>query len=287
MDLTEQAASLARRRFGLGMHFGLCALPVSLTEQYQTALAAAESAVSKGVRMVDASDALPAENPLGALRRELGERVEESPKTLPARFDRYLEAVAVRCGYRLDPAGAHLEAGFERIVESFRDGGAIEAKSLRALMTSLERAAVEARTVNELFAAYRHAVNDVVLAVTQPREARSDHGLRRAEAYMRRHYAESLGLGLVARVAGYAPKYFSELFKKKQRLTFESYLTQLRIERAKQLLSGTTLNLQRVAQLSGFSTRSYLGRVFKRRAGVTPMAYRRRVRKGVVGRGLK
>ena len=64
-------------------------------------------------------------------------------------------------------------------------------------------------------------------------------------------------------------------------MTFESYLTQLRIERAKQLLSGTALNLERVAQLSGFSRRSYLGRVFRRQAGVTPMAYRRRVRKGV------
>ena len=204
---------------------------------------------------------------------------------MPARFDRYLEAVAVRCGYRLDPAAAHLEAGFERVVESFRDGGAMEAKSLRALMTGLERAAVEARTVTELFAVYRRAVNEVVLAVTKPKTSRSDHGLRRAEEYMRRHYADSLGLDRVARVAGYAPKYFSELFKKKQRMTFESYLTQLRIERAKQLLSGTALNLERVAQLSGFSRRSYLGRVFRRQAGVTPMAYRRRVRKGVVTSG--
>jgi YesN/AraC family two-component response regulator len=147
-------------------------------------------------------------------------------------------------------------------------------------MTGLERAAVEARTVSELFAAYRRAVNDVAQAVKRPQGARGDHGLRRAEEYMRRHYAESLGLERVARVAGYAPKYFSALFKKKQRMTFESYLTNLRIERAKQLLSGTTLNLERVARLSGLATRTYLGRVFKRRAGVTPMAYRRRARKG-------
>jgi AraC-like DNA-binding protein len=279
-DLTLEAESLARRQFGLGMHFGLSTLPGPLTEQYQSALAAAESAVSKNIRVVDASDALPAENPLGALRRELGERIEESPETLPARFDRYIEAVAARCGYRLDPAAAHLEAGFERIVESFRDGGAIDAKSLRALMTGLERAAVEARTVSELFTAYRRAVNDVAQAVRQPKGARGDHGLRRAEEYVRRHYAEPLGLDRVARVAGYAPKYFSVLFKQKQRMTFESYLTNLRIERAKQLLSGTTLNLERVARLSGFATRTYLGRVFKRRVGVTPIAFRRRVRKG-------
>jgi AraC-like DNA-binding protein len=281
-DITAQAADFARRRFGLRMHFGLSTQPLLLAEQYRTALAAAESAVSKAAPLVDASDALPAENPLGALRRELGEHVEEHPEVLPARFDRYCEAVAIRCGYRIDSAAAHLEAGFERIVESFRDGGSLDAKSLRALMTGLERAAVEARTVHELFAAYRRAVADVVRALSVPGRARADHGLRRAEEYMRLHFAEALALPRVARVAGYAPKYFSELFKQKQRITFERHLMQLRIERAKQLLSGTELNLERIAQLSGLSTRYYLGRTFKRCTGITPMTYRRRVQRGLV-----
>ena len=98
---------------------------------------------------------------------------------------------------------------------------------------------------------------------------------------MRKHYAEALSLARIARVAGFSPTYFSELFRKRQGITFERHLIELRIERAKQLLSGTELNLQRVAGLSGLSTRNYLGRMFKRFTRETPMQYRRRVLEGL------
>jgi two-component system response regulator YesN len=57
-------------------------------------------------------------------------------------------------------------------------------------------------------------------------------------------------------------------------MTFERYLRQLRIERAKQLLVSTDLDMQRVAQLSGLGTRQYLARMFRRVLGMTPLEYR-------------
>jgi AraC-like DNA-binding protein len=252
-----------------------------LSEQVQAALAAAESAVSQGVRLVHATAGQPTESPLAALQRELGTRLEEKPDALPARFDRYLEAVGARCGFRLDPARAYLEAGFVRVAESLRESGALDERSLAGLTSELDRTAADAATVNELFVAYRRALGDVAEAIAKPRAPAADRSLRRAEEYMRKHYAEALSLARVARVAGFSPTYFSELFRKRQGITFERHLVSLRIERAKQLLSGTGLNLERVARLSGLSTRTYLGRVFKRFAGETPMQYRRRVLEGL------
>ncbi|HEV8246059.1 MAG TPA: helix-turn-helix domain-containing protein, partial [Polyangiaceae bacterium] len=194
-------------------------------------------------------------------------------------FERYLEAVALRAGHRLDAARAHLEAGFERVAERLLEGGALDAKSFSSLQAGLERASVESGTVHELFSAYRRAVADVCEAAQESGPARQHRSLRRAEAYIRQHYSESLSLQRVARVAGFAPTYFSELFHQKQQVTFEHYVTKLRVERARQLLSSTALNLQRVAQLTGFSGRQYFGHVFKRWTGETPMGYRRRVRK--------
>ncbi|HEV8244436.1 MAG TPA: AraC family transcriptional regulator, partial [Polyangiaceae bacterium] len=254
LELCEQAVTLARRRFGLELHLGLCTLRASLAKQYQAALAAAESGLSRGVRIVHATGDPPASDPLGSFRRELARLVDEEPDALPARFERYLESVAIRTGYRLDPARVHLEAAFERIAEAFRESGNLELRSFSALYAGLERAADRAGSLTELFAAYRHAVGDIVNVVSQPVTARRDHSLRRAEEYLRTHYQEPVTLERVARVAGFAPSYFSELFHKKQGVTFERYLTTLRLERAKQLLSGTALSLQRVAQLCGFST---------------------------------
>src|SRR5262249_31109207 len=99
-----------------------------------------------------------------------------------------------------------------------------------------------------------------------------------AEEYMRQHYAEQITLAKVAREAGYAPRYLSTLFKKKHAITFERYLAQLRIDRAKQLLSGTQLSLERVAQLSGFSGRHYFGRAFRQLTGETPRRHRLRTK---------
>jgi AraC-like DNA-binding protein len=280
VDLAERATLLARRRFGLDVHFGISTLKGDLPGQYQAALAAAESAMSRSLPIAHAGNAAPSQSPLSKLRQELGGLVEENPEKLPARFDRFLEAVAVACKYRLEPAQAHLEAGFERLTEAVIARGTLEQRGVDNVRASLERTAGESRTMNELFAAYRRAVLDVAQAMDRPDDARHDRSLRRAEEFMRRHYAEPLTLERVARVAGFAPSYFSKLLQRRRRMGFVKFLTQLRIERAKELLIGTSLNLQRVAELSGLSTRFYLNRLFKQWTTETPIQHRRRAAKG-------
>jgi AraC-like DNA-binding protein len=276
-EVADEAAALARKRFGLDLDVGLSELPSSapIFEHYEAALEAAEAALSRRVRFVPATSSPNRPGPaLGELRRQLGELVERRPDLLPARFDRFLEAVTRRCGYRLEPARAHVEAGFERIAEGLATG-VLEAKSFDDTRVELDRAAREARTVAELFTAYRRVVADLCEAVGRPAQAHRDRRLRHAIAFIHRHYGEALSLGAVARVAGFAPNYFSRLFKRREKVTLESYVRGLRIERAKQLLAGTDLEVKRVAQLSGFATQHYLARVFKQVVGVTPIGWRR------------
>jgi AraC-like DNA-binding protein len=285
LDLGERAATLARRRFGLSLHLGLGTLPgsASIVESYQAALQAAEAALSRGARIVHASAETRKPRPvLGELRRQLGELARERADLLPASFDRYVEAVALRCGYRLEPARAHLEAGFERIAEALSFSGTIEEKSFVDMSEGLERASQEARTVEELFDAYRHAVSAMSDAVRRPVPSRRVRSLQRAVEYIHKHYREALGLTEVARVAGFAPNYFSALFKQREGMTFERYIRQLRIERAKQLLVSSDLDMQRVAQLSGFGTRQYLSRMFKKALGSTPGEFRSRTEPEVI-----
>ena len=277
LDVADEASLLARRHFGFALHVGVSAKTTSLLRQYDEAMAAAESALSRGVGLVTTSERSPEANPLRRLRREML-AFEDQPDALPARFDRYLEAVALRAGHRLEVVRPHLEAAFERLAESIVGSGALEGRALVAFGASLERAADESATLNELFSVYRRALLDLLDTAARPRAANRDRSLRRAEEYMRQHYAEGITLAKVAREAGYAPRYLSALFKRKHRVTFEHYLTQLRIERAKHLLSRTPLTLERVAQLSGFSGRHYFGRVFRQTTGETPQRHRLRTK---------
>jgi AraC-like DNA-binding protein len=272
LDLADKAATVARR-FGFGLHVGTSSLPVSalLSDHYQAALESAENALSQGVRLVSpAPRVTPPGFALARLRRHLGEIVKQRAAGLPAQFDRYLEAVAQHSGYRLDGARAHAEAGFERMTEALLESGGLDEKSLVEMLQRLERATRGARTIGELFAAYRRTLVDVTDAIARPVSARRDRSLRRAMDYVHQHYGEPLSLDAVAHVAGFAPNYFSLLFKRREKLTFERYLRNLRVERAKQLLTTTDLDIQRVAQLCGFGTGQYMARVFRRALGVTP-----------------
>jgi AraC-like DNA-binding protein len=276
LDVGNKAIGLARRS-GLELHVGLSPLSSSarLDEHYEAALGAAESALSQGMRMLEGLPrAEPSSLVLGQLRRELAELVEQRPGALPVRFDRYLESVAMNCGYRLDPARAHLVAGFEDMVEALRRSHALEGRSLADMRAGLERAVREARTVSELFAAHRRVVVDISEAAERPGPAHQDRSLRRAMTFIHQHFSEPLRLDAVARVAGFAPNYFSHLFKERERMTFARYVQNMRLERAKRLLTSTKLEMQQVARLSGFGTGHYLARVFRRSVGMPPIAYR-------------
>jgi AraC-like DNA-binding protein len=276
-DLSDRASSLARRRFGLELYLGIGTPTASLCDQYQAALAAAESALSGGVKRADAGGKASADA-LEPFWHKLPFLLAESPAALATHFDRYLEAIAAHSGHRLDLARAQLEGASAPLFAAVASTDALDVKSATSLRTSLRGAAGEANTLSELFAAYRSTMRDLAGAMVAPRPAARDRSLRRAEQYVQRHYAERCTLGEVARVCGFEPTLFSRLFHAKHHITFRSYLMRQRVERGRQLLSSTSLNLQRVAQLSGLSTRYYLGRVFKRVTGETPIAYRRRTR---------
>jgi AraC-like DNA-binding protein len=102
--------------------------------------------------------------------------------------------------------------------------------------------------------------------------------MRRATEYIHEHLAEPLRLGKVASVAGFAPGYFSKLLGRAHGSSFENYTRRIRLERAKQMLSDTSLSVERVARLCGFGSRNYLHEAFRAAFATTPLGYRIRVR---------
>jgi AraC-like DNA-binding protein len=280
VDLAESAITLAGRRFGFGLHVGIGPFEsrAPLNFQFAQALGASELALARGLPFVHADPkASRGSAPLSDIRRELAKGAESDPLGLLARFDRYAEAAAVHCGYLLETVRAHLEAGFERVYDALVRAGALEAKGTTDMMAALDASAGESRTVAELVAAFRTAVAQLADATARPREARRDRSLRRAVAYILENYAdENLSLARAARVAGFAPGHFSELFGRDQGVTFTRFVHGLRMDQAKRLLMNSDLAVERVAQLSGFPERHYFNRAFRKATGTTPQRYRKR-----------
>ena len=276
-DLASVATRVARRSFGLKVHFGASAFGSATTpsSSFDQALRSAEQALSQGLSIVYADPkAERTVSPLRLMRQRLGEAAQQQ-EVLVSRFEQYIEAVGAHCGYRLEPSRIHLEAGFDESAQALLSSGVLQQKSYVDTCEVLERAARGARSATELFAAYRRAISDLKQLAIKPAAASQDRSLRRAITYIHEHFSEPLTVPDVAHVAGFAPGYFAQLFKRRERMTFDRYVRKLRIERAKQLLKGTALSVERVGQLAGFPLRPYFFRIFKESVGITPQAYRK------------
>lgn len=101
------------------------------------------------------------------------------------------------------------------------------------------------------------------------------HGLfQEAKQYIGEHYHEAMTLEDIAAQVELSPYYFSKLFKEQTGTTFIEYLTEVRIQCAKDLLKTTRLSLKEICFKAGYRDPNYFSRVFKKNTGRSPSDYR-------------
>jgi len=98
--------------------------------------------------------------------------------------------------------------------------------------------------------------------------------LLKAKDYITEHFHQSITLEEVAEHVGLSPFHFSKLFKEKHGVNFIDYVTHLRIEQAKQEMLNTNKSLKEICFSIGYKDPNYFSRVFKKKTGVAPTAYR-------------
>lgn len=87
-------------------------------------------------------------------------------------------------------------------------------------------------------------------------------------------YDPELSLSLISSQLDITPAYFSAFFIREVGIGFNEYVTGLRIEKAKQLLSDTNLKISTIADQCGFRSSSYFIVVFRKQIGMSPGEYR-------------
>lgn len=104
-----------------------------------------------------------------------------------------------------------------------------------------------------------------------------DEIMHDAEAYIQAHYNEEITLKKISSFYYLNSSYFSISFKTVTGRNFNEYLTDVRIEHAKKLLSNTSIKINQVARLVGYEDTSYFGKAFRRHTGVLPSEYRKKL----------
>ena len=96
----------------------------------------------------------------------------------------------------------------------------------------------------------------------------------KALRYIHAHYTEELTLQKAADHIHISRNYFSILFKRLMNQNFIDYVIELRVNKAKELLTQTSQKVYEVASNAGFNDVKYFSKLFKKVTGHSPGDYR-------------
>ena len=168
----------------------------------------------------------------------------------------------------------HLRLDIEQVVFSFLLKNGIEAHTLFGTKEA-ERfisCSVESRVYMEQYFTYlitraidynsfiheEHSVIDLILN------------------YIHQHYAEDITRTDLSDLVYLNPDYMARLFKKQTGKSIVNYITDYRIQKAKELLNSPDIPIGTVASKVGYGNYSYFSKLFKDITGCTPNEYRKK-----------
>lgn len=91
--------------------------------------------------------------------------------------------------------------------------------------------------------------------------------LRRKD-HKKQYMSEDISLNTVAAEVGMSASYFSTIFSREMNQTFVEYLTEIRMNKAKELLTCSSLKTAEIAFETGYRDPHYFSSLFKKTQGV-------------------
>lgn len=92
--------------------------------------------------------------------------------------------------------------------------------------------------------------------------------------YINKHFDQELSLDVLGEVVHLHPTYLSKIFKETTDVNLSGYITDVRMQKAAELLETTDLKVNEVMRKVGYQKSQHFSRLFKEKYGVTPKEYR-------------
>lgn len=100
-----------------------------------------------------------------------------------------------------------------------------------------------------------------------------------AKDQIRKTYmSDEISLNTIAAEVGMSPSYFSSIFSKEMGKTYVEYLTEIRMDRAKELLMCSSMKTSEIGYEVGYKDPHYFSYIFKKTQNCTPKEFRARVK---------
>lgn len=120
----------------------------------------------------------------------------------------------------------------------------------------------------------RDRFNEMLNWMKKLRNKQRHRSVQQACAFIEQNFSNDISLELVASKVKMNPSYFSILFKEEVGTTFIKYVTNIRIEKAKERLKQGK-SIHDVSEEVGYINHRYFSELFKKNTGLTPGQYRK------------
>jgi AraC-like DNA-binding protein len=99
--------------------------------------------------------------------------------------------------------------------------------------------------------------------------------------YLNTHYQEDITLDKLTEVIGYSKNYLCRIFRENTGITINEYLSNVRINRAADILASTDMEVSEVSKATGFTNIFHFIKKFKKVIGIPPGGYRKKTLTGM------
>ena len=101
---------------------------------------------------------------------------------------------------------------------------------------------------------------------------------RNVQNYMEQNFRDKISLEDMSKIVSVSPWYLERVFKKYTGDSLNQYLIRLKLGYAQNLFRDTSKSIAQVAEEVGYDNPSYFSQLFKKKFGVTPGAYRKKLK---------
>lgn len=130
-------------------------------------------------------------------------------------------------------------------------------------------------SVDDLFTYLSMMIEDLLETVIQDEKQKETRPIRMAKQYIQQNYMNAISLEEISHMVGFNSAYFSTLFKKVSGSNFVDYCSQVRMNKAKQLLRETNLSIAVICEQVGYQDIKHFTKTFKKKIGLKPNEFRK------------
>ena len=117
-------------------------------------------------------------------------------------------------------------------------------------------------------------MEDIIKGIREYRIHNSKYVMKRAIEYIDANYYKKISLEDIAGYINLSKHYVSYLFKKETGTNISSYINDIRIEKAKEMIVQREYKIKEIYEKVGFSDQQYFSKAFKKATGMTVTQYK-------------